>query len=193
MERYLACDRWLTSGSELDVVRGDGGDEKAHLAVCPDCRTGMAEYTQVLALYKESLATTVELPPAVRARIAATAAEEVLNGPWWRNWVAPLGSPFRPILAGAMTAMVVLMGLFVLGRGKQVSPTTHPEEAVQLEMHLEGGKVHLAWTDGRSGVYKVRKSTDPRGLAGAAVHSVRGNSWVDEETGSSRIVFYQVD
>jgi len=75
---------------------------------------------------------------------------------------------------------------------RQVSTNASPE-AVQLEMRLEGGKVHLAWTDGRGGVYKVRKSSDPRGLSRAAVHAVHGNSWVDEDTGSSPVVFYQVD
>ena len=137
------------------------------------------------------MSVDVELESAVRSRIAARAAEQALDLPWWRALAEVFESPVRPILAG-VTAMALLAGLLLIGRESQAPPVTSPD-AVRLETHFEAGKVRLAWTDGRGGTYRVRKSSDPRGLGGAETHAVKGNAWVDDDPGSSPVVFYQVD
>jgi len=177
------------AGGELDAPRGDR--LRAHLASCSSCRRELAECEQVIQLARVTFSGEFELPGHVRARIAATARESVLERPFWWGWLA---SPLRPALAGlTAAAALLLVGVFVGRPGE--SPGAFPtREPVRLEMRVEeGGKVRLAWQDGRRAVYRVRKSADPKGLTNAETHIVRGNTWVDDAPSSSSVVFYQVD
>jgi len=182
---YLAAE----AGGEIDTARTER--LRAHLVSCPACVQELADYKHVIQIARTSFSGEFELPGYVRARIAARASETVLERPFWRGWLA---SPLRPALAGLTAAAALLLVGLLAGRPGKSPTADSTREPVRLEMQVEeGGKVRLAWQDGRREVYTVRKSADPKGLANAETHIVRGNTWVDDDPTSSPVVFYQVN
>ena len=135
---------------------------------------------------------------AVRSRIAAEAARKAQAGPWWERFaVRPFVTAPRAGFAPALTAAVLLalVALPVVLRdqsGLVVPDGGEPTTRIEMKI-IEDGAVQLAWSNGDQGTYTVYKSSDPRGLAGAEVHVVEGNAWVDRAADSSRIVYYRIE
>ena len=191
MER---CERYrhlLAPEAGNDLEPGVSSSLRAHLGSCPSCRAEFDAYRNVILLARNAFQEVPALPGPVRARVLATAAEAASRPRFWQAW---LSNPLRPALAGATAAAALVLVTMLVGRPWQPHTSQSAYAPVKIEMQIqEDGKVRLAWQDGRREVYTVRKSTDPKGLAGAETHLVRGNTWVDENPTSSPVVFYQVN
>lgn len=133
------------------------------------------------------------MPEISRRRIAVEAAGQAKHRPWvagLRGFGLWSPSPGPGFLATAVAAVIALVLLPVALRR---SPAPYRESAVKVEVESHGSAVLLAWTDGSRDSYTVYKTSDPRNLRRAEVHRVKGNSWVDENPGSSQVVFYRIE
>jgi hypothetical protein len=179
----------LSAGGDLDAASEQ--DLRAHLAVCPACNADHLEFIDVISAGRAAFRGDHALPAGLRRRMAAVAAEEARRAPLWARLVPVPGLPgARPGLALASAAALLVILVAV-----PISLRNRPETAVaeRIDMKVQDGKVLLAWSDGARGSYKVSKSSDPRGLSGTEVHTVRGNVWVDTDPESSPIVFYRIE
>ena len=194
----------LSAGGDLDA-----GSERAlqeHLAGCPGCRAELREYLEVISLGREAFSSEDILPAPVRTRIAARAAESAQRASW-RTRFSPLPGWFsgQTGVAATVAAALVVVAL-ALPVSLRIDRSESRGEAVtagiggagfgevdKIEMRFEDGAVRLAWSDGRKPSYVVHKSSDPRGVTGAETHSVQGNTWVDTNPDSSRVVFYRIE
>ena len=166
---------------------------QAHLSLCEGCRRERARYSAMVGMAKESYKGEYRLPDVVRMRIAREAAERVARRPWSLPMFG-LGSwslPPRPGLLATLTAATI--ALVVLPIALRTGSKPAHEAAVQIQVVNEGGAVRLAWSDGTKSSYTVYKSSDPREVARAEIHRVKGNVWTDEDPGSSPIVFYRIE
>jgi hypothetical protein len=186
----------------------EGGDRaltlalRDHLAACRRCRVENGEMKEVISLGRSLFRAEEQLPAGVRHRIARAAAERSAPGGGWAGLLArPLLWTRRPGFATALAAALLVAVIAVPlalrdGEGRQgdLSTPTGLNNPTRIEMTtLADGAVHLAWSNGRRGSYTVTKSSDPRGVEGAERHLVRGNDWIDDDPGPSRIVFYRID
>lgn len=181
----------LSVSGDLDAANLERVRE--HLPVCELCRQTEAEYLRIISASRELYGPEYRLSEATRRRIGAEAALQVERRPW-RLAFPGLGlwslSP-RPGLLATVSAIVI--ALVVLPIALRQAPAPSGEEAVTVQVENQGSAIHLAWTDGSRGSYTVYKSSDPRDLRRAEVHRVTGNSWVDENPGSSPVVFYRIE
>jgi len=132
----------------------------------------------------------LELPLAARSAVVRSASARAARDPWWGR-LLPL--PGHPALAAVVPAVLVLLAVtvpFAL-RGHRVENASG--SPVRIDMRAEGGRVRLAWSDGRGTPYRVYKSTDPRQLGRGPAQEVKGNQWVDSEPDSAPVVFYRVE
>jgi hypothetical protein len=108
--------------------------------------------------------------------------------------MASVGGGHRPAWAAASLAAVlvaVAAGPVLLRRHVPLEPRS--EEAVIIDMQMQRDGLRLAWRDGHEASYTVRKGTDPRDLARAETHLVKGNVWVDSQPQSSPLVVYTIE
>ena len=162
-----------------------------HLAGCPDCRSEVTEFKELVSATRATRMADGALPPTVIARIARQAAEAASHPAWWRRLV-PV--QVTPVMAAAVPAMVALLalGIGLAARGGR-SVESGSQIPARLDMQVEAKGVRLAWTDGRGRAYKVYTTSDPRLLGRGTGTVVQGNQWVDQEPDSSPIVFYRVE
>jgi anti-sigma factor RsiW len=183
----------LPSSVTGDLTGEEMGRLQAHLNLCEGCRQERARYSAMVGVARDSYEAEYRLPDSVRARIARGAAERVARRPWSLPafGLGSLSLPSRPGLLATLTAAAI--ALVVLPLALRIGSKPAHETAVQIQVVNEGGAVRLAWSDGTKSSYTVYKTSDPRGVARAEVHRVKGNVWTDEDPGSSPIVFYRIE
>jgi len=191
----------------LPYRENEGGSQpraealRAHLAACRGCSVENAEIKELVDLGKGLFSGVEQLPGAARTRIAMAAAERSAgSGGWVDRLLSPLLWGRRP---GFATALAAAFLIAVVAVPVAVRIGTQPRVEVSDRGHngptridmtpLSGGGVHLAWSNGERGFYKITKSNDPRGIEGAETHIVRGHDWTDDDPGPSRIVYYRID
>ena len=102
------------------------------------------------------------------------------------------------LVASLAACLLAVVALPLVLRDESVAPpptvaAAAPAALDRIDMRLVGDKVRLAWSNGTNHAYRVYKSSDPRGLTGAEVHSVRGTVWIDDNPASSPIVYYRIE
>lgn len=192
----------LSAGGDLEA--GDAARVQAHLSSCPACRVELAEFRQLISLTRTIDGAAERLPATVKRRIASEAAAAARGG-FWQGWSNSLAWPLLGRAPGGLTAatlaaaLVALIAVPVAMRDSADLPPQQGEVArgvaapERIDMSFQAGTVRLAWSDGREGGYIVSKSSDPRGLAGVEEHRVNGNTWVDSDPETSRIVYYRIE
>lgn len=195
------CNRYrkllpLCGGGELEPAEADR--LLRHLAACAACRAEEDDYSQLIQIARDTFNTEERLPSLVRSRLAAEAAAASRHG--WRRLTTPIGMLWEGQSAGFVASLAAcLLAIVAMPLVLRQEPIAPPPAAAgpvvidKIDMSLEGDKVRLAWSDGTNEAYLVYKSSDPRGLEGAEVHSVRGTVWVDQNPASSPIVYYRIE
>ncbi len=183
----------LSAGVGGDLDAGDAGRMASHLSGCRVCKEEAGALAALVSQARVLLRSEDRMPPAVLDRIALEAAGRARRRSWDLT-LFPTGAWSRRtgLLASAAAVLVALVAMPVAlrpGRG----PASGRSEVSTIEVVADGGSVRLAWSDGNKASYTVYKSDDPRGLARAEVHVVRGNFWVDPDPDSSPVVFYRIE
>jgi hypothetical protein len=188
----------LWSGGDLGPA--DARRLEGHFLHSSACRAERDKYLKTIEIARNVYAAEVQLPSFVRTRIASGAAAACRQG--WSRYTAPFvvlpGGRRAGLIASLAASLLALVALPMVLRERPIPPAQPPVAAgiaadERIDMRLVGGKVRLAWSDGDNASYRVYKSSDPKGLAGAEVHSVRGTVWVDHNPASSPIVYYRIE
>src|SRR5262245_12849301 len=144
---------------------------EAHLAACSGCREEVGQYQAIRQAVRNEgrhiAAGSLTLPAAAITRIAHRAAEQPAPG-----WLLALRFA-RPVAAVVPAALLIALVTMPLVRFERPA-TTASEEPDRLDVRLDGGSIHLAWSDGRTRPYRVFKSSDPRRLGEGQGQLVKG-------------------
>ena len=130
-------------------------DFRAHLAVCSNCRERLEEELALSSLLREARPLYLA-PQALRARVAAAAAEQAsVSSPasdrsrktrvqnlerWWRDVTQPAFS-WKPL--AAMVLALVLSLLFIPGVVERVRATDYVEAATEIHRSYLDGALPL--------------------------------------------------
>lgn len=183
--------RMLLPGYEAgDLTRREQAGVAKHLAGCDACAAENRKFQAIRAALRPTSIEEYSLPAGERRRIAAEAASRRGSASWllWLSFF-PMARPHYVLAAaGALAIALSLPVYFNTGRG------TPPDGGVsEVRVVADHGVVHLAWSDGRKGVYTVTKSRDPQGLMLERAFVVHGNAWTDLEADASPVVFYRIE
>lgn len=146
---------------------------RAHLAECGDCRERLDEELALSSLLRETR-PLYPAPEALRARVAAVAAQQVsanasrtarsrkMRIQNWKRWSGDVLRPaFRWKPLAVMTVVLVLSGVFVPGAVQRLRATDYIEAATEIHRSYLDGVLPLecrsrspetvtAWFEGKT-------------------------------------------
>ena len=183
----------LSAAGDLEAAKSS--EVRDHVALCQACRDEEACFVVLISSARRAFSLGDALPDDVRQRVAREAAARARRRGWNGLRVplsAILGPVPRPGILATITAVLIALVVLPLSLPKAARQTA-PADSVKVEVATDGKAVRLAWSDGTKTSYTVYKSSDPRPVARAEAHRVRGNVWVDDDPGSAPVVFYRIE
>jgi hypothetical protein len=186
--------RILPEGTEAGRSGLHGRSFSEHRDECAACRALWERQEAMLHACR-----TLEVPPAPSPLAAAVRKRIAAEG------VRPAARPAVARLVAAAAVLVITAGIVVAvqkGVGRP-SPSGQPSASgvVAAADAVEGfrvsrgpGGVHLTWSDGEKGPYRVLRSERPDAWERASEDVVAAREWTDpSSTGGVRVTYYRVE